>query len=208
MTDPATSAPRPGRQRDPMIDEAVMYVALEHLSKHGIGGFSIAAVAAEAGTTRPAIYRRWSGKIELLIAAVAWLAATDPPVHTGDPYLDLIREMEHFRHCISDTGAISLAGVMITDGVEQPIRDTYHERIVQPRWDRIAAVLGEAVQRGLLPRDIDVDLAISILTGSWYSLAWAGKAPSPAWPHEIADTVWRALGGDPAAEASRVAAVP
>ena len=67
-----------------MIDEAVMYVALEHLSKHGIGGFSIAAVAAEAGTTRPAIYRRWSGKIELLIAAVAWLAATDPPVQTGD----------------------------------------------------------------------------------------------------------------------------
>jgi AcrR family transcriptional regulator len=202
MTEQVVATPRPGRQRDPMIDEAVMYVALEHLAKHGIGGFSIAAVAAEAGTTRPAIYRRWNGKIELLIAAVAWLAVTEPPVRTGAPYADLVREMEHFRHCISDIGAISLAGVMITDGVERPIRDTYHEQIARPRWERIGACLRSAVEAGQLPPGTDIELATSMLTGSWYAFAWSGEAPEPDWPRRVTDAAWRSLGGDPEAAAA------
>lgn len=172
-----------------------MYVALEHLAKHGIGGFSIAAVAADAGTTRPAIYRRWSDKIDLLVAAVAWLAATDPPHLTGDPYVDLVIEAEHFRHCISDVGAISLAGVMLTNGVEEPIRDSYHERLVKPRWDRLAACFTRAAQDGLIDPETDADLAVSMLTGSWYAYVWSGRVPAQEWPRTIVDAVWRSVGG-------------
>jgi len=206
MADPTSEPSRAGRQRDPLIDEAVMTVALEHLSRNGIGGFSIAAVASDAGTTRPAIYRRWNGKIDLLIAAVAWLASTEPPTRTGRPYADLVREMQHFRHCISHVGALSLAGVMLTDGVEEPIRSTYHEQIAHPRWRRLGETLLLAVDLGELPGDADIELGTSLLTGSWYAFAWSGRDPGEDWPERVVAATWRALGGTP--EAGLAAAVP
>lgn len=176
-----------------------MYVTLEHLAQEGMGGLSIAAIAAEAGTTRPAIYRRWRSKVDLVVAAVAWTASTDVPPTTGVPYTDLVLEMEHYRHCISDIGVIALAGAMMAHGVQDEVRTTYAERIARPRWDRIVALLERATTAGELPAGADTALGASLLTGSWYGYAWTSLEPPPDWPERIVEHAWRALGGDPGA---------
>ena len=63
MAEPARS----GRPRDESIDACVLDAALTELSTKGYSAFSIAAVAEAAGTTRPAIYRRWSGRDALVV---------------------------------------------------------------------------------------------------------------------------------------------
>ena len=89
--------------------------------------------------------------------------------------------MEHFRHCISDIGAISLAGVMITDGVERPIRDTYHERIVQPRWERIAAVPRRGGPARAAPHGTSTSSSRRRCSpGRGTAFAWAGQGCSRA----------------------------
>jgi AcrR family transcriptional regulator len=67
-----------GRDRDPQIGRKVLAVTLRHLAESGLAALPVAAVAAEAGTSPPAVCRRWPTREEMAIAAVASLAGVDP----------------------------------------------------------------------------------------------------------------------------------
>lgn len=185
----------PGRPRTASIDVAVLETALQHLARDGFTGLSLAAVAADAGTTRPAIYRRWKDKTALAVDAVAHLAAVDPPILTGDPFPDLVAELEHFRHCITTAAALPLVGLMLGEGVSDEVRRAYAQHVVSPRRDRIRTCLHAAVQRGALSADADLPLASSFLTGSWYALALGGAEVPDDWARRTAALVWQACGG-------------
>ncbi|MEO8107998.1 MAG: helix-turn-helix domain-containing protein, partial [Actinomycetes bacterium] len=66
-----------GRPRDAGIDHSVLAATRRQLAASGFAALSVAAVAFEAGTTRPAIYRRWPTKSDLAVAAVANLAEAE-----------------------------------------------------------------------------------------------------------------------------------
>jgi len=186
-----------GRPRDTAIDEAVLEATLRQLARDGMAALSLASVAAEAGTTRPAIYRRWKDKNALVVDAVSHLARVAPPATTGEPFTDLVGELEHFRHCITEAAALPLAGLMLGDGVDRAVRDRYTREIVHPRRTRIRACLDRAVARGELPPDADLTVAGSFLTGSWYAFALTGTRPPDDWAIRATTLVWRACGGTP-----------
>ena len=133
---PSTSVARTGRPRDAAIDVAVLAATRRQLAESGLAALSVSAVAQEAGTTRPAIYRRWPTRLELAVAAVANLAEIAPPLPTDDPLADLTAELTHFRHCITDAGALALAGVMLQDGVDPELQRHYRDHLVRPRRAR------------------------------------------------------------------------
>ena len=55
-----------GRPRDLRIDEAVLRATVELLGKSGYADLSVDAIARRAGTSKPAIYRRWPSKAHLV----------------------------------------------------------------------------------------------------------------------------------------------
>ena len=61
---------RAGRPRDHQIDGAVLSAALAVLDRSGYVRLSLEEVARRAGTTKPAIYRRWPGRQRLVLAAL------------------------------------------------------------------------------------------------------------------------------------------
>jgi AcrR family transcriptional regulator len=184
-----------GRPRDASIDDAVLEATLHRLARDGFAGLSLASVAAEAGTSRPAIYRRWPDKESLVVDAIARLAQVDPPDVGSSPFDDLVAELEHFRHCITEAAALPLAGLMLGDDVNETLRAEYHELIVVPRRTRIRACLQRAIDEGSLDPDADLLVAGTFLTGSWYAFALAGTTPPDDWAHRTATLVWRACGG-------------
>lgn len=184
-----------GRPRDAAIDSCVLDAALVELGAKGFEGFSLAAVADAAGTTRPAIYRRWRDKTDLVVDAVARMAEADVPPVMGEPFADLVAELANFRHCICEAGAQPLAGLMLGSGLEPAVREAYLERVVAPRRARIRALLDSAVSRGELDAAADLVVAGSFLTGSWYSFAVVGAEPPDDWAERVAALVWRACGG-------------
>lgn len=193
----AAAQTRPGRPRDVAIDSAVLAAARQHLAMHGLTGLAIAAVADDAGTTRPSLYRRWPTKLSLAVAAVADLAEVDPPTPTDDPFADLVTELEHFRHCITDASALALAGVMLQDGVDEEFQRQYREHLVKPRRARIRACFERAIIMGQLPADADLAVATTMVTGSWYAFAIGGATPPRDWPRRTATLIWRACGSSP-----------
>ncbi len=81
-----------GRPRDPRIDAAVLRATVELLAETGYPGLLVSAIAQRAGTSKPAIYRRWPSKAHLVHEAVFPVGADTAIPDTGSTADDL-REM-------------------------------------------------------------------------------------------------------------------
>lgn len=187
--------PRRGRARDPDIDARILAVASRHLSAVGYEAMSLAAVAEEANTTRQALYRRWPTKASLAAAALRSAEDAGPEVLSEDPLRDLVAELADFQRGVSKPGRLSLVGTMLQDSTGRELRARYRKRVIARRRRRIRAILERAQRLGLIDQDADLEIAITLPTGSWYARALAGKAPPRKWPERTATLVWRAVGG-------------
>lgn len=197
MGSPKTTETAVGRPRDATIDDAVLEETLNQLARDGYAGLSLAAVAAGAGTSRPAIYRRWPDKESLVVDAIIRLAQVELPEPTGEPFTDLVGELEHFRHCITMAASLPVAGLMLGDGIDDQVRTHYRNAVVAPRRARIRACLQAAQDAGLFDTDADLQIAGTFLTGSWYAMALTGTPPPKDWAKRTARLVWRACGANP-----------
>ncbi|BBY48831.1 TetR family transcriptional regulator [Mycolicibacterium arabiense] len=73
-----------GRPRDPRIDAAILEATADLLVEIGYANLTMAAVAEKAGTTKTALYRRWSSKAELVHEAAFPAAPTALSAPEGD----------------------------------------------------------------------------------------------------------------------------
>ncbi len=188
---------RPGRTRDSSIDERILSVASRHLSERGYEALSLAAVAAEAATTRQALYRRWPDKASLAADALLSAAAIGPETRSGDPLAALVAELTDFQRGVSLPGRLSLVGTMLQDATAPEARARYQAKVIAPRRERIMAILQRAQHLALIDPDADLEVAVTLCTGSWYARALAGLKPPANWPARTTALVWRAVGGIP-----------
>jgi AcrR family transcriptional regulator len=183
--------------RDPEIDQRVLAAAQRQLAAHGYEAMSLAAVAEEAGTTRQALYRRWRDKADLAAAVVHGLADVAPQDAPADPFTDLVRELTDFQRGVSHKGRLSLVGTMLQDTTDPEVRTRYRAGVIAPRRERLRLILQRGIDEGLLDPDADLEVALTMCTGSWYGRALAGAPVPRDWPYRSAALVWRSLGGRP-----------
>lgn len=112
--------PPPGRPRDGKIDAAVIAATRELIVDTGYSALSLSAIAARAGTTTAAIYRRWSGKVHLVHEAVL----ADEPITvsgaSGDVRTDIRAMVETIRRIFDRPEVrVALPG-LIADTVADP----------------------------------------------------------------------------------------
>ncbi|HYP45869.1 MAG TPA: TetR/AcrR family transcriptional regulator [Propionibacteriaceae bacterium] len=206
---------RVGRARDSSIDERVLEVAGRQLAEVGFEAMSMAGIARAAGTTRQAIYRRWPSKSQLATAVIghlpqAGLAPRAPEQESPfvDPFGDLVAELADFAAGVSGPGRLFLVGTMLQDTTDASVQERYRNEIVVPRNRRLREILEQAIALELIDADADLDVAVTLGTGSWYAGALAGDPAPPQWPVRAATLLWRSVGGTPplssAAPASRL----
>ena len=148
------------------------------------------AVAARAGTTRPAIYRRYPDLTALAVAAVASLAEATAPERTGDHLDDLTTELTVFRSGILRTNGLSLTAVVLNEATDPAIKDAYRNAVVAPRRRRIAEIIAAAAGDGTIHADqATQQLLVTMCTGSWYAHAVAGDIPPRDWPQKTAEII-------------------
>lgn len=109
-----------GRPRDARIDAAVIAATRELLLETGYPALSLSAIAARAGTTTAAIYRRWSGKTQLVHEAVLDAGSIPEPGRSGDLHGDIRALVETIR-AVFDRPEVRLAlPGLIADTVADP----------------------------------------------------------------------------------------
>lgn len=173
-----------------------------HLAAQGYDAMSIVAIAEEAGTTRQSLYRRWPSKAELATAAIAALAATEAREIGDDHLAELTSELRRFQRGIGRPDGISMVGTMLHRSTDRHLVALYRKRVVAPRRTALLGILERARDAGELAADADLDIGVTMLTGSWYARSLAADTPLPRWAERTATLVWKALGGDVAPTAT------
>lgn len=154
---------------------------------------SIDAVAADAGVSKPTIYRRWSGKADLATAALVLLRAGEGPVKGRNCRSRLISALRRFRASLLRPNGMSLIGTVLAEEAHTPeLLRLFRERVAAPRRALIAGILGEARAARELPPGADPVAWENMLIGSFYAAYLAGE-PIPAdWPDRVVAAVWPA----------------
>src|SRR5665647_58447 len=67
----AETRAKPGRPRDPQVNEAIFAATLELLAEDGYAQLTIERIAARAGVGKASLYRRWPDKVSVVLEAVS-----------------------------------------------------------------------------------------------------------------------------------------
>jgi AcrR family transcriptional regulator len=195
MTDmsPTADAPRsPGRPRSVRADEAIVQATLDLLAEGStIETLSIEAIAARAGVGKATIYRRWPGKDALLLDALRTLKGT-PPLPDGRSVRDdLVLLVGAIGHNI-DPRAAKIMPCLVPEVNRSPVHYQLYRSMVEPRRKLMRQVLERGIRTGELRPDIDVDLAMALLSGPMLMqriLRWQPELDEKVLPERIVDGV-------------------
>ena len=167
MPRPTSSAPRsPGRPRSLRADQAILDAATHLLVEQGFDAMTIEGVAELAGVGKTTIYRRWSTKEDLVVAAVGALSAEVAVPDTGSVRGDLVGLLEQMARLLSGTVPGRALPRMVAEVAEgTSVGRAYAEQVIGPRRAMFAIVLRRGIERGELSADLDVALAIDVLMG-------------------------------------------
>jgi AcrR family transcriptional regulator len=160
------------------------------LHDQGYARMSIAGVAEEAGVGRPAIYRRYKDKADLVSSAIQYIRARVPAPDTGSARKDLLEHLERARRIYD----MSLVGTLLAEQDKHPeLLNRFRERMILPHRDQVAAALERGKERGEVRDDVDVEIAVGALMGSFAYHAMAAGRPPKGWPERVVDTLWPAF---------------
>jgi AcrR family transcriptional regulator len=158
---------RPGRPRSEQAEQAIIEATLDVFAEQGFEGVCFEAVAARAGVGKATIYRRWSNKEELLLAAFASLKSPFPEPKGVSVRDDLLAMVEVMCADKADPRKARRYALLLGEGDKYPrLMARYKESVVQPRRDAMRAVIRRGVETGELRPDIDDEIAMLQLTGA------------------------------------------
>jgi AcrR family transcriptional regulator len=174
---PAAPGAGAGRPLDPAISEAILEATFEVLAETGYAKLSIEAVAQRAGVHRPAVYRRWPTKLDLVAAAISSIAPAVPAPTTGDTREDLVELVSSIANLLVRNPRARLTLRLVAEiAVDEALAALVDSRTVQPRRAMARTVLERGIERGEIRPDLDMELVCDLLVGSLYTRALVGRA--------------------------------
>ena len=183
---------RAGRPRDTRIDDAVRRATLDMLRESGYSGLTLEGVAARAGTTKPAIRRRWPTRRHLIVDALATTMGTAPTPDTGCTHCDLVAGIGTLTEAFTGDPVVrrTLPGLIADLGDDPELAESFFGRLFHPRRATTAAALRRGVERGDIRPDADIDLLLDMLASTAYYRALFGHLPiTPRLAEDVVEVV-------------------
>jgi AcrR family transcriptional regulator len=203
VTPEAASA---GRPRDPEVERSILTATQDLLIEQGYAGATIAAVASRAHCGKSAIYRRWSTKAHLVVAAVSALQVTAEPPDTGSLRDDLLAAAMHFAGSDERSGPV-LASVLSEIGRDPDLYDAAYRTIGGPPVAALVAVIDRWVERGVVTSDVPVSLIAGLVpTAAFGSVTLRKRSLDPETVTALVDSVLLPALGHPQPKGDTAAA--
>jgi AcrR family transcriptional regulator len=192
----AVAAARRGRPRSERARLAILEAAAELLVARGLSAVSMDAVAERAGVSKATIYRWWPTKEALALDALynEWAAVRPPARDTGSLRGDLLSLLRPWVRLAASRPYGRVIAALVTEAQSDPaFAVEYLARFVEPRRDQAAAVFRRAIERGEIPADTKIEVALDLIYGPFYHRLLHGHAPlNDRFVRDVVDAV---LGG-------------
>ena len=172
-----------GRPRDPRIDAAILRATADLLVEIGYSNLTMAAVAERAGTTKTALYRRWSSKAELVHEAAFPAAPSAIESPTGDFGADVGAMIAATRDVFTSPAVrAALPGLIADMAADTELNTRVMNRFTE-LFGAVRARLAEATRRGEVHVDIHPERLIEVIGGATMLrlLLWPDRELDDEW---------------------------
>jgi AcrR family transcriptional regulator len=190
---PAATDSRP-RRRSAVVDARIERTALEILRGRGPVAVTIEAVAAESGIAKTTIYRRFANREEMLRSVVS----------SATRVVDIPNGLTAFEtlHWYLGQARDTIENIVGRGAVAAILVDQDHQftklllQMIRTRSMPLRDDLRARRETGELRSDLDIELTISILLGTFVAESIRGRTTDEAWADEVLTALWPALRGD------------
>jgi AcrR family transcriptional regulator len=175
---PDLSAAPVGRPRDPQIDASVLDATLTVLDRSGYNRLTLEEVARQAGTTKPAIYRRWPSRQRLVLAALSTRLGEARAPDTGCTLCDLDECLRVFVAAFRRMPPGVLGPLFADCASDRELRTAFLTTLFDPPRAAVRETLARAHARGDLRHDVDLELILDLIGSLIHYRALFGHAPT------------------------------
>jgi AcrR family transcriptional regulator len=204
----AAAVPQRGRPRSEKAHRAILEAAAELLLEKGLAAVSMDAVAARAEVSKATIYRWWPTKETLALDALYHEWAGVPAARdTGSLRGDLLSLLRPWVRLASKRPYGRAIAALVTEAQTDPaFAQQYRARFVEPRREQARAIFRRATERGEIPADTKIEVALDLLYGPVYHRLLHGHAPlSDQFVRDVIDTTLHGITSPGAAAPSTAA---
>ncbi|MBJ6614679.1 MULTISPECIES: TetR/AcrR family transcriptional regulator [unclassified Streptomyces] len=181
-------ASRTGRPRSAAADTAILAATRQALVDLGWSKLTLSDVAVRAGVAKTTLYRRWAGKNELVVDAVAELFDELTLPDRGSLAADIEGVVLQFAAILARPEARSgLMAVVAEATRDEALRERIRASIVDRQKRLVIAGRARAQERGELPPESDaersaraVDLIFDMVAGSVVHRTLVSNQPADA----------------------------
>lgn len=171
-TAPDSAGPR---QDDPRIERtraAVTEAAVELLMVEGPSAVTHSSVASAAHVSRTTVYKHWPRRSDLLRSTIEAIHKTSPPTTppSGDLRSDLGQLFSGLVDDLWDTQRGPLVAIMMERSLRDPIVRAVLDERVEDYVPVFQAIVVHAIDAGDIRSDIDLDIALASIVGSFIFL--------------------------------------
>lgn len=186
-----------GRPRDAAIDAALLGETQAALDTAGYARLSLEEVARRAGTSKPAVYRRWPTRQQLVLVALAQRLGRVRPPDTSCTMCDLGECLQLYVDAFARMPPGVLAALLADCAGDTALREEFMSTLFEPPRAAVQHTLARALGRGDLHADLDLGIAVDVLGSFIHYRVLFGHAPtSPADIEAVVETVLRGMAAD------------
>jgi len=156
---------RPGRQRDPRSNQAIIEAVLDMISAGAtLSGLSLVTIAREAGVSRNSVYRRWKTKDDLYLDVLQAINRPLPALNGASAKDNVAKLLGVVVERVLDKRASNMLRALDAEAQAFPtLHRRYFEEIVAPRRAAMNLALRRGIESGEVRANIDIDLVSDVL---------------------------------------------
>lgn len=155
-----------GRPRDPETDKRIIAAAAELMLRRGFDRMTVDEVAAQAGVGKATVYRRWSSKDDLAVAAMEEIYSAEiPDPDTGSIEGDLTESYRSVLRFVASPEGAAYLRMSIAESIRDERIARLYRASTQRAEDVAKRMYHRGIQRGEVRADVDVDAAVQWLGG-------------------------------------------
>lgn len=187
-----------GRPRDASLDQAIILATRERLVRDGYSRMTIGDIVADAGVSRPTLYRRWRTKFDLVVDALDYGFRRQAALHSAD--LDQMSPREAFAEAVRrldptyfNPDAMILMGNFAGEANRTPeLLEILRRYAVEPRVELIETTLARLQKRDAVHGSVDRHTVATLCFGSYFASFYRGDTKAGL-AERVTALIWPAI---------------
>ncbi|MFZ3567426.1 TetR/AcrR family transcriptional regulator [Streptomyces sp. BH097] len=184
----------PGRPRQEHVTGAVLEAVVELVAEEGMGALTMDAVATRAGVSKPAMYRRWPTKQDLIIAAAESRVGALTVPDMGDFRAELRAVLMERVRAYRQPGVGRLLAGVISAAAEVGAGREAFQAYVTRVTSETRHVLERGIERGDVRPDVPiVDVTTLIASSLIFRMVAEQRTPDKELVDSVVELIGRAV---------------